>query len=436
MITNIHNDDGDIKLSDSYITSFGMREFKIEENKIFLNGKRIKLHGVNLGREASYGFGSNLVQDLNKSNFYLVKLSQFIGINFFKSNYEPVNQRWLDILDRNGILNIVELPLAVNSNNINNKKLLENRLKQYSAILPSLWNHPSVFAYSLADFSTSSTLKSDTVLDDKIVIPFIKYQDPSRFVIKTGGISEDAADYSYKKEINDENFDEFETAIKEFVSANRDKMLAATDFSMYKNNLKDNSEHKNKLKPESVYEAIFKVRKSDFQIIAPGMFSDLVQIEKWAYDPNPQKELRSYLTVESLEFKNSVSFYAMDIAVPAAKFEKKESVNAKITFYNDTITTWTFKGSLFLTQTNPNFSAIKSKLVPRLSVPTEFKKTIFPFSAGEIEFNIEVPEIPGEYYLCASSFNPKGEDVFCQKSFIVNGQTDTERGKLQIKEGY
>lgn len=425
---HVYSDDDERGLEDISESNFGLRQISVKDNMIFLNGKRVKLFGMNLGSEASYSYGSDLVWNRNKSVYYLVKLSKFMGINLFKTNYEPLNRHWIDICDRNGIMLIVEFPACSKSSDKNDKNLLEHRLIEYSAMMSTLWNHPSIVGYSidgseyLNPFSENEETKPD--INEKIILPFIKYQDSQRFIMITDKVSGDVCDIQTDIGIDEGSAFDFEKLISDFVENNSNKLLSISNFLSKRNsdykileikNLQDISTSY----AEALDERVRIIREYPFQIIIPGYFAETVQLEKWCYELEPKTNLKEYITSIFHVYKNALSPISINLKFPYKQFNIKDKVKVPLTLINDSPSTFTFGGEIFFTNTNPYFIAFNAAMSARLCEPAPFNKKVLPYSSIILDCNIEMPDISDIYSICAISKYQKLEYILNQNTIYV-----------------
>jgi beta-glucuronidase len=132
---------------DDYDLAIGIREVKIEQNQMLLNGKRIFLRGFGKHEDAPiHGRGLNLPQIVK--DFGLMK---WINANSFRTSHYPYAEEWLDFADRHGILVISEV--ADISRDF--RKMTDQSLLNHKAFLSQLiardFNHPSVIAWSISN---------------------------------------------------------------------------------------------------------------------------------------------------------------------------------------------------------------------------------------------------------------------------------------------
>ena len=126
----------DGKVTDVYETTTGIRDIAFDADKGFLlNGKQLKLRGVNLHQDHA-GVGAAIPEALME---WRIKQLKKIGCNAYRSSHNPMTPALLDICDREGILVIDENRLA--GINTEHQRLLEKMIKRDR-------NHPSIILWS------------------------------------------------------------------------------------------------------------------------------------------------------------------------------------------------------------------------------------------------------------------------------------------------
>ncbi|MBQ0060803.1 MAG: DUF4982 domain-containing protein [Bacteroidales bacterium] len=129
----------DGKVVDSYQTTTGIREVKFTvENGFFLNGKNIKLKGVNMHQDQA-GVGAAIPDALLE---YRIRRLKSFGCNAYRSSHNPMTPAMLDVCDRLGMLVIDENRL-MGVNDIH-QRLLKNMIERDR-------NHPSVILWSVGN---------------------------------------------------------------------------------------------------------------------------------------------------------------------------------------------------------------------------------------------------------------------------------------------
>ena len=124
------------QVTDRYTTVTGIRDIAFDADRGFLlNGKSIKLKGVNLHQDHA-GVGAAIPEALMA---WRIRQLKSFGCNAYRSSHNPMTPALLDICDREGILVIDENRLS--GINTEHQRLLENMIKRDR-------NHPSVILWS------------------------------------------------------------------------------------------------------------------------------------------------------------------------------------------------------------------------------------------------------------------------------------------------
>lgn len=124
------------KVADVYETTTGIRDIAFDaENGFLLNGKQVKLKGVNLHQDHA-GVGAAIPEALLE---WRIKELKKIGCNAYRSSHNPMTPALLDICDHEGILVIDENRLT--GINTEHFRLLEKMIRRDR-------NHPSIILWS------------------------------------------------------------------------------------------------------------------------------------------------------------------------------------------------------------------------------------------------------------------------------------------------
>ena len=136
LITNIVRDN---KVVDSDTVTTGIREIRFDpDNGFFLNGKNIKLKGVNLHQDHA-GVGAGIPDALQA---YRIKELKKYGVNAYRSSHNPMTPEMLDVCDSLGILVMEENRLTgINDEHV---RLLRRMIERDR-------NHPSIILWSIGN---------------------------------------------------------------------------------------------------------------------------------------------------------------------------------------------------------------------------------------------------------------------------------------------
>lgn len=155
------------KVVDSVTRRFGIRQVEIKPNGVFIDGKHVKIFGVNCHQDHA-GVGSALPDYLQ---YYRIRLLKNMGVNAYRTSHNPPTPELLDACDSLGMLVMDEQRLLNSS---------DEYMKQFEWLIRRDRSRPSVFMWSIGNeegwIHTTSTGK-------RIAQTFIAKQkqlDPTR----------------------------------------------------------------------------------------------------------------------------------------------------------------------------------------------------------------------------------------------------------------
>jgi beta-glucuronidase len=144
MEISLYNED---RLLDTYSQMIGVREIKIEDNKLLLNGKPLFLTGF--GKHEDFAvLGRGLSYPLMIKDFQLMR---WIGANSFRTSHYPYSEEIMHLADKMGFLVIDEVPAVSLNFRYVNEKTLENHKKNLTDLIARDRNHPCVISWSIAN---------------------------------------------------------------------------------------------------------------------------------------------------------------------------------------------------------------------------------------------------------------------------------------------
>ena len=137
----------DERLVDEYILDTGVREIKVTETDILLNGKPVFLKGF--GKHEDFAvLGKGLSYPLIVKDFQLMK---WIGANSFRTSHYPYAEEVMQLADRMGFLVIDEVPaVSLNFRHVTDRTL-DAHIRSISELIERDRNHPSVICWSVAN---------------------------------------------------------------------------------------------------------------------------------------------------------------------------------------------------------------------------------------------------------------------------------------------
>lgn len=124
---------------DTYITTTGFRRYHFDHDKgLFLNGKHVKLKGVNMHQDHA-GVGAGIPDALQE--YRLAKLKEF-GCNAYRASHNPMTPEMIDACDRLGIIVVEENRLT----GVN-----DYQIGQLTRMIERDRNHPSILFWSVGN---------------------------------------------------------------------------------------------------------------------------------------------------------------------------------------------------------------------------------------------------------------------------------------------
>ena len=173
--------DGDMR-SDDWEIRFGMREIEIRGADIYLNGKKIYLHGY--GDDSIYPKTICPPAD-HKEYRERMKLIKEFGFNYVRHHSSVPLPEYFDVADELGILVQPELPIAYDRflmMGLEHKASRELYVESWRGMIRRYRNHPSVFGWCMSN-ELYGGFEFATELYD-----IAKKNDPTRPVYDTDGV--------------------------------------------------------------------------------------------------------------------------------------------------------------------------------------------------------------------------------------------------------
>ena len=126
------------KIIDQQKIRYGLRTIEIKPNGVFLNGKHVKLYGVNCHQDHA-GVGSALPDYLQ---YYRIRLLKNMGVNAYRTSHNPPTTELLDACDSLGMLVMDETRLLNSS---------PEYMNQFERMVKRDRNRASVFMWSIGN---------------------------------------------------------------------------------------------------------------------------------------------------------------------------------------------------------------------------------------------------------------------------------------------
>ncbi len=132
---------------DEYILPIGVREIKVDGNKIFLNGKEIYLKGFGKHEDFSV-IGKGIMLPLMVKDFEMMK---WINANSFRTSHYPYSEEMMFYADRKGLLVIDEVAaVSLDFRRVNNKTLKSHK-EHIQRLIERDYNHPSIIMWAIGN---------------------------------------------------------------------------------------------------------------------------------------------------------------------------------------------------------------------------------------------------------------------------------------------
>lgn len=171
-------------VTDEYKETFGVREIKVENNKLILNGREIFLKGFGK-HEDFHIIGKGFIHAVTVKDFALMK---DIGANSFRTSHYPYDENILDMADKEGMLVIAETPFVGLNNRNYTDEVLEKAVSVINEMIKRDKNHPSIIMWSLANEPMIETDEGENFfkvmaetarkLDSTRPITFVAFYEP------------------------------------------------------------------------------------------------------------------------------------------------------------------------------------------------------------------------------------------------------------------
>ena len=140
LVTKVESKDGE----EEYQTRFGFRSAVFKQDGFYLNGKKLKLVGLN--RHQGYPFvGYAMPKSFQEEDADLLKYK--IGVNIVRQSHYPQSEHFLNRCDEIGLLTVNEIP---GWQHIGQEEAWRNNFMVYlQAMVLTQRNHPSLIAHGV-----------------------------------------------------------------------------------------------------------------------------------------------------------------------------------------------------------------------------------------------------------------------------------------------
>jgi beta-glucuronidase len=162
---------------DEHSDTFGIRTVEIRDRHLLLNGERVRLSGLTRHEDSPWeGLAETrgtMLRDLDDMKILHTTLSRPV--------HYPQHPFILDYADRHGILLIPEIPVwQFDEAQLSNPAVLALARRQMQEMIEQAGNHPSIFAWSVANESATAT--AGGIAYFRAMRDMIHAQDPGRYV--------------------------------------------------------------------------------------------------------------------------------------------------------------------------------------------------------------------------------------------------------------
>jgi hypothetical protein len=153
---------------------FGVRSIELKEGFV-LNGEPMRLVGFTRHAD-SPEYGAAEPVEVMKADYDDMKR---LNVVLARPVHYPQHPYILDYCDRNGILLIPEVPAwQLRPSQMADPEMRELERQQLREMIESEWNHPSVWAWSVANEIASNTPEGRAFIDD--MVAYVHELDPTR----------------------------------------------------------------------------------------------------------------------------------------------------------------------------------------------------------------------------------------------------------------
>jgi beta-galactosidase len=128
---------------DHYNTRIGFREARFTKEGFFLNGKHLKLRGLNRHQTFPY-VGQAMPARVQKRDAFILKRE--LKCNIVRTSHYPQSPHFLGACDELGLLVFEEIP---GWNHIGDEKWKESSVQNVEAMIRRDWNHPSIILWGV-----------------------------------------------------------------------------------------------------------------------------------------------------------------------------------------------------------------------------------------------------------------------------------------------
>lgn len=136
----------------------GFREISIDKKILKLNGRAVKLRGIN-HHDIDPMVGRALTTDLILKDLLLIKKA---NINFIRTSHYPSHPKMMELCDSLGIYVMCEVPFGYGDDNLKNPSFLDDLKTRAKATVDRDKNHPSVIIWSVGNENPLTEIAFET----------------------------------------------------------------------------------------------------------------------------------------------------------------------------------------------------------------------------------------------------------------------------------
>ncbi|RWN62294.1 glycoside hydrolase family 2 TIM barrel-domain containing protein [Mesorhizobium sp.] len=162
---------------DILANTFGIRTVEIRDRRLYLNGEWVRLTGITRHEDSPW---EGLAETSGTIRHDYDDMKE-LHVTLTRPVHYPQHQEVLDYSDRNGILLVPEIPVwQFNEKQLSDPKVRALAKQMLREMVEHDANHPSIFAWSVANESETSTPGGRAYF--KTLRDMLKELDPDRFV--------------------------------------------------------------------------------------------------------------------------------------------------------------------------------------------------------------------------------------------------------------
>lgn len=154
---------------ESFSQKFGIREVRIDGNRLLLNNKLFKLRGVTL-HATDPRAGKVISEELNLKDMKMMKEA---NVNFIRTSHYPREPRFYELCDSLGFYVMDEVPFGYGDEHLNDTTYQDNLILRAQATVVRDKNHPSVLIWSIGNENNLTEIC-------QVTGKYVQKLDPSR----------------------------------------------------------------------------------------------------------------------------------------------------------------------------------------------------------------------------------------------------------------